>query len=613
MGSQSFTLEKRRMPNQSSRTTLALVLSAACAGTYFASLETPAIARRGDEGGVAGGGTSCSTAPSLVIGSNSFDTSSATASLTVASAVGCGAHTIFKVNYFSFTPATTGVYTISTCGASNWDTRLAVFTACGSNLVPVACNDDGCGQQSTVTRSLTAGTTYRVAVGGYNTNDGGIGSVNLAASGTSGSAVSDVIVGALPDISKYGGVTTGSVTTMAYAVGTTSCNIGGAQLTWSSCGSSNQHPFITQNIFRIKANRLEHLGMGWGKHGFTALQGTLCGTCQASGSGSFLGVGCSDPYSASLNGSQSGLGARHEVNAATGFHPCPYNSGMPSAPATIGRRINVVSTDLDPAQNGGAVYFVEAQYIHPGDAAAGTDNNNGSWRQMTVGALSSGAYTLTPTGNTFQQKNPIDAWKTFVPTVQVTHVDVPSDGRFVIGSSARDNGNGTWHYDYAIFNMNSHRSGQSFSVPLPSGAQATGIGFRDVHYHSGDPFSSVDWTSSSTSGAVTWSTQTVAQNANANALRFATAYTFWFDSARPPADVTATLGLFRTGTPGSVTFTVRGPSVPSNPADINGDGSVDGQDLATLLSNWGNPGSGDIDSNGSVDGADLSALLSAWS
>jgi len=149
-------------------------------------------------------------------------------------------------------------------------------------------------------------------------------------------------------------------------------------------------------------------------------------------------------------------------------------------------------------------------------------------------------------------------------------------------------------------------------VPLPSGVQATGIGFRDVHYHSGDPFSSVDWTSSSASGAVTWSTQTVAQNTNANALRFATAYTFWFDSARPPADVTATLGLFRTGTPGSVSFTVRGPSVPSNPADINSDGAVDGQDLTTLLSNWGNSGSGDIDNSGSVEGADLAALLSAW-
>ncbi|MBM4008485.1 MAG: hypothetical protein FJ285_02725 [Planctomycetes bacterium] len=59
----------------------------------------------------------------------------------------------------------------------------------------------------------------------------------------------------------------------------------------------------------------------------------------------------------------------------------------------------------------------------------------------------------------------------------------------------------------------------------------------------------------------------------------------------------------------------RGPSAPpppSNPADLNNDGTVNGADLALLLGNWGNPGTGDIDSSGVVDGADLAALLSAW-
>lgn len=601
------------MSHRSSRTTLALLLAAASAGTYFASLEVPAIARRGDEGGTAGGGATCATAAVAVLGSNSFDTTGATANQTVMSTVGCGAHTLYKANFFTFTPATTGVYTISTCGSCTWDTRIAVLSACATNPVPLSCNDDSCTQQSSVTRSLTAGTTYRIVVGGYAATDFGIGAVSVADSGSVGSAVSDVIVGELPSLSKYGGVTAGGVTTMAYAVGTTSCNIGGAQLEWFSCGSSNRHPFITQNIFRVKNGRLEHLGMGWGKHGFTALQGTVCGTCQASSTGSYLGIGCSDPYGSSLNGSQSGLGCRSEVNAATGVFPCPYNAGMPSAPATIGRRIQVNSADLDPAQNAGAKYFTEAQYVHPGDATAGTDNNNGSWREITVGALSSGAYTLTTTGVTKQQKNPIDAWKSFVPAVQVTHVDVPGDGRFVVGSMARDNSDGTWHYDYAIFNMNSHRSGQSLSIPLPAGVNVTNMGFRDVAYHSGDPFVGTDWTPSTANGAVSWSSQTFAQNANANALRFATAYTFWFDASQPPEQVNASLALFRTGTPGSVSFTVQGPAaVPTDPSDLNGDGAVDGADLATLLSNWGNSGVGDIDGSGSVDGADLAALLSAW-
>lgn len=50
----------------------------------------------------------------------------------------------------------------------------------------------------------------------------------------------------------------------------------------------------------------------------------------------------------------------------------------------------------------------------------------------------------------------------------------------------------------------------------------------------------------------------------------------------------------------------------SNPADINGDGVVNGIDLTMLLGNWGGSGVGDVDGNGSVNGADLSAVLSSW-
>lgn len=50
----------------------------------------------------------------------------------------------------------------------------------------------------------------------------------------------------------------------------------------------------------------------------------------------------------------------------------------------------------------------------------------------------------------------------------------------------------------------------------------------------------------------------------------------------------------------------------ARPADLNGDGTVDGADLGVLLGNWGNAGAGDIDGNGQVDGADLGALVADW-
>ena len=47
-------------------------------------------------------------------------------------------------------------------------------------------------------------------------------------------------------------------------------------------------------------------------------------------------------------------------------------------------------------------------------------------------------------------------------------------------------------------------------------------------------------------------------------------------------------------------------------SDINGDGTVEGKDLATLLAQWGTAGEADLDGNDSVDGVDLAMLLTNW-
>lgn len=51
---------------------------------------------------------------------------------------------------------------------------------------------------------------------------------------------------------------------------------------------------------------------------------------------------------------------------------------------------------------------------------------------------------------------------------------------------------------------------------------------------------------------------------------------------------------------------------PPNPADLNGDGAVNAQDLAVLLGSWGGKGSADLDGDGSVGASDLATLLGAW-
>ena len=49
-----------------------------------------------------------------------------------------------------------------------------------------------------------------------------------------------------------------------------------------------------------------------------------------------------------------------------------------------------------------------------------------------------------------------------------------------------------------------------------------------------------------------------------------------------------------------------------NPADLNGDGYVDGADLGLLILGWGQPGPSDLNGDGITDGEDFGLLLLAW-
>ena len=51
----------------------------------------------------------------------------------------------------------------------------------------------------------------------------------------------------------------------------------------------------------------------------------------------------------------------------------------------------------------------------------------------------------------------------------------------------------------------------------------------------------------------------------------------------------------------------------NNPADLNNNGAVGGDDLGLMLSNWGGSGLGDLNHDGIVGGDDLGQLLAAWS
>jgi len=470
--------------------------------------------------------------------------------------------------WYRWTAGATGAHTISTCSATSVDTKMALYNGSACPVGPaIACQDDSCQLQTTLSVNATAGQTYMLRLGVFPGAVGGTGNVVIATGGGGGgdcatpSTGPDVIVGDLTAVYKWGLV--GS--TCGYSIGTDSCNVGTAGLSWVA--TTNQHPVIGQNAYRLKNGRFEQVGLGWLKHGFLALNQSLCCPCQNPGGGSVLGVGCSDPYDAQLNGnqagsgSQGGLGPRSEVNPSTGAFPYPYTTQGASGD-NVYKRVQIANADLDPALNVGATWYAEGHYVAPDDAAAGNQNNNTSWRPITVGSFSSG-WNLTLGGATTRRQPAIRAWQAADPLVVLTNVQ--ADGLFVVGSRATNNGNGTWHYEYAAYNMNSDRAANQFSVPVGAGISVTNIGFKDVHHHSGEPYSTTDWTATNAGGSLTWSTQTFAQNVNANAIRWGTLYNFRFDANVAPQSGNVTLTYFKPGSPTAASVAAEVPSASGSP------------------------------------------------
>ncbi len=366
----------------------------------------------------------------------------------------------------------------------------------------------------------------------------------------------DIIVGNLFDTNSYG--TDGSGI-WAYSIGTDACNIGDEEASWIQYNP--EHPVIAQNVYRLENGRIEQIGQSWLKHSFQALQGGLCSACTPAADGTALGVGCSDPYGAGYNGSQSNLGPRSQVNASTGVFPYPW-SAPPYAPI-IGRRVQILGSDLDPSLHVGALYFAEGHYVSHDDSMAGNASNNASYRPATV--ADDAEYTLSLTGDTVRELPAIYAWSESDPEVSIEIVDIPGDGRVHVGYRVTDNGDGTWHYEYALNNHNSHMSVQALWLPMDVAVTTTAEGFHDVDSHSGEPYSVEDWSFMRTATGASWQCETFDTNNDANALRWGTLYNCWFDSDSPPQLTAGRLSTFRPGSPTEIYFPCLAPTPVTSP------------------------------------------------
>jgi hypothetical protein len=550
----------------------------------------------------------------LTIGTSLSGTSvGATSDATVSGA--CGFSATSPDVWYILGPATTADgMKISTCPAASFDTVLQAFEVNPGNTlgIQVACNDDdnSCGTRSSITWGMTIGKSYYIRVASYSNGTGGTFTLSsqIVAPPPPASAGPDVTVGDCWDISNYGTQVINGQTVRGFAVGTNSWNIGDRPVAWYT--GTNRHPVIGQNMYRLKDNKFEQIGLSWLKHGFASTNSDDFGTCQdPPDGGSQLGVNCADLYDSGLNGSRSYLGPRFDVNPITGSFTANWQSLVgptPSNTEPATRRLEVLESDWN---NPGAQYWVDTQYVTADDAQWANSRNNLSSRKLTVTAASSASFN----GGSMQRHTALEAWPAVDPTVLLSTVDFheltqttvdplggPSQvknamGRFLVASRVTANGGGTWSYEYAIMNINSHRAISGFRARTAGETTVSGEGFHAPFYHSGDRIDNTPWQTSKNASVVRFGTNmsfpaTMTLPGTSTSVATQPNYIYWgslynvrFTSTTPPTVGRAQLDLGRppansTGYQGmSLAVTnVRVPNICK--ADTGGQGGVPGPD-----------------------------------
>ena len=469
---------------------------------------------------------------------------------------------------------------------------------------------------------------------------------------------------------------------VAISVTTTSCNVQPTEnapyaladwyepfepSTPGGADGTSKHPYIVTNIYRLNAQgRLEQLAASWVKHGWYAQSRTQgitgavgsatgaepCGTGTCPSNAAFdsqLGANCADTYTSTHNSDRQYLGPRSEVSArgtaaAPGFSirgsyldsmitgnstVAPMfgdtlstsvtsqtdaartyediGTGQANKLATI-KKADVTTSALGPS---GRVYM-EAYYVVNGDQ---NKLNNVAFRAFTS-TYTTGAFTLNSVN--FAGRH------TFGPVMfqwgdQQQQATPTDDGAAYVASRVVHNPDGTFRYEYNVYNLDLDRGIEGLSVALPVAANVTAINFRQPRII--DPgFDAQPWAGqvSAEGDVVTYTVPAVLPNTmnwskpaspgtpvKANAIRWGNMYTFWFNSDLPPrtnGQINMTLG----GTGTVVGALLATGSIPRAIADVadGGDGVVNATDFIAFINAFtaGAPAA-DI-MNGSLPGAD---------
>ncbi|MFM1823242.1 MAG: hypothetical protein RI967_1508 [Planctomycetota bacterium] len=91
-----------------------------------------------------------------------------------------GNQQIYNDVWFCFTPSEAGIVEVSTCAQTTLDTKIAIYAGCTCDAPVLACSDDNCSLQTTVSAGVSAGESYLIRVGGYGATNFGSGTITIA-------------------------------------------------------------------------------------------------------------------------------------------------------------------------------------------------------------------------------------------------------------------------------------------------------------------------------------------------------------------------------------------------------------------------------------------------
>ena len=590
---------------------LARSLGVICFGILLSGVTTPVFS--GDAAG-----DRCVDAPLVTVGSYTGTTLEASSD----GSASCGRSADSPDAWFAFDAPTQGRLVASTCDTDDYDTVLSLHEACpGDTDNQRACNDDACGLSSSVSADLEEGDRLWIRVSGYNSASGEF-QLDITFTDLSNLQGADLVSTDVFDMSQRGRL--GSE--VAFSMASVICNIGDTPLDWFS-NPDPRHPFLVFNMYRLFENRLVQIGQSGAKHGFSASQGGGCGIdCTPFGSNQYLGVGCSDIYGVGTNANQRSIGPRIEVNSWTGeydFATSFINTNDGNF-TPVENRLRVHDDDLDPATYPGATYFAELYVIAYDDDI---HTNNIGHKQVVVTGSPGGTWSTDLASGESQIGVVQQAW----PGSETSVIHGPlsdegelvGDGRLYCSVRVSDSGDGTWHYEYAVFNLDVERGVHEFRLPVAAGVEVTNPGFYAVRSHD-EGFSNEAWQFVREGDEIRWETGAHGDAGPRNPLRWGTLYNFWFDADVAPEEVTAKFGLYREPET-TLTGTTRGPGEPDEPlveifrrGDSDSDGETTLADAIVTLSFLFNAGTtpscldaADSDDSGFLDISD-SVIVLLW-